>query len=262
MEEGRMDQILELSDVSVAFNTRQVVQDINITLDNGQIAALIGPSGCGKTTLLRVVAGIIPRKIPATFRGSVSVLGKGIDDLKIGDLDMVFQEGSILQWRDAVSNVRLPLELNANGLSKKSPEELLRVTGLADFTHSFPRELSGGMKQRVNLASALITGPKLLLMDEPFANLDSLTKESMWQLVGKLIEEGFIKAALLVTHSIEEAVVLADTVHIMSSQPGTIVESMKVSLQRPRIDKNGLFIGGFGDVANEIRYVIRHGGLR
>jgi len=257
-----MDQILELSDVSVAFNTRQVVQDINITLDNGQIAALIGPSGCGKTTLLRVVAGIIPRKIPATFRGSVSVLGKGIDDLKIGDLDMVFQEGSILQWRDAVSNVRLPLELNANGLSKKSPEELLRVTGLADFTHSFPRELSGGMKQRVNLASALITGPKLLLMDEPFANLDSLTKESMWQLVGKLIEEGFIKAALLVTHSIEEAVVLADTVHIMSSQPGTIVESMKVSLQRPRIDKNGLFIGGFGDVANEIRYVIRHGGLR
>jgi NitT/TauT family transport system ATP-binding protein len=156
----------------------------------------------------------------------------------------------------------LALELHKNGWEKKSPEELLKVVGLSEYSKYYPRELSGGMKQRVSLASALITGPKLLLMDEPFANLDSLTREQMWELMERLFEEGYVKSALLVTHSIEEAAVLADKVYIMSCQPGCIVDMVKVNLPRPRISKEGLFCEGFGEIANQIRHSIRKGGLK
>jgi len=144
-----------------------------------------------------------------------------------------------------------------NGLL--STLEMLEKVKLSNFANTKPRELSGGMKQRVNIASSLITSPKFLLLDEPFANLDSLTRETLWQLVEELRCVGLISTALLVTHSIEEAVVLSDIVYVMSPSPGHLVADIEITLPRPRIDRNELFVEGFNEIANRIRRAVRGG---
>jgi len=246
---------VEVERLHLSFGGLKVLEDVSLTVGDKEFVALIGPSGCGKSTLLRVIAGIIPAMIQADFEGKITVLGRTPFDLSPGDIDMVFQEGSLLSWRNVLGNVNLGIEI-IKKRSGISPLEILSNVGLSKFLTVRPGQLSGGMKQRVSLASSLITKPLLLLMDEPFANLDALTRESMWQLVERLRLKNLIGASLIVTHSIEEAVVLADRVYVMSKRPARIVGEVFVDLPKPRI-KDGLFIDGFGVVANVIRAQVR-----
>jgi NitT/TauT family transport system ATP-binding protein len=249
---------LEIQNLSAQFDELKVLDRVSLELDQGEIISLIGPSGCGKSTLLRIIAGIIPNLISARLEGSVEIFGAGPLDIPAGYLDMIFQESSLLSWRSSLGNVGLGLEL----LGRKNEitaERMLAKVGLSGFYKAKPASLSGGMKQRVNVAASIVTGPKILLLDEPFANLDSLTRESLWQLMEELKQMGLVNTALLVTHSIEEAVVLSDSVCVISPRPGSIVKKIAVDLKRPRIDSKGLFVSGFGDVANQVRLAIRGG---
>jgi NitT/TauT family transport system ATP-binding protein len=250
---------LSLKNLSAAFGDLNVIDNISLEVREGEVVTLIGPSGCGKSTLLRIFAGIVPFMIPARLEGTVEVLGKKPRENSPGSIDMIFQESSLLSWRSAIKNVELGLEIikRKDGIAS---QEMLEKVGLSGFFDANPGKLSGGMKQRVNIASSLITAPKLILMDEPFANLDSLSKESIWQLIGDMRGRGLFNTAVLVTHSIEEAVVLSDRVYVMSSRPGKIVGEIPVSLPQPRIDAKGLLIDGFGEVANQIRASLRKGG--
>jgi NitT/TauT family transport system ATP-binding protein len=195
--------------------------------------------------------------IPATLRGKISVLGKEPKNLRAGELDMVFQENCLLPWRSAVLNICLGAEIIHDGSS--SPIGLLEQVGLVGFEKALPKQLSGGMKQRVSLGASLITHPEILLMDEPFASLDALTKERLWQLMEDLRLRQLIHTGLIVTHSIEEAVVLSDRVLVMSPRPGKIIAEVVINLPKPRINQDGLFISGFGDICNQIRVHVRRG---
>ena len=246
--------------LSVHFGNLLIIDDVSLNVEDKEVVALVGPSGCGKSTLLRVVAGVIPDMILARIEGEISVFGHKPKDIRPGEVDMMFQEGNLLPWRNAIRNVELGPEIIRNNKPTFLPKQLLERIGLGGFTNTRPGKLSGGMRQRVSLASTLITNSKLILMDEPLANLDALTRESMWQLIESLKQSGLISTALLVTHSIEEAVVLSDRVYVMSERPGTIKKEIKVGLSKPRISSEGLFVDGFGSVANEIRAIIRTGG--
>jgi len=249
---------LYVKNLNAAFGDLKVLDEICLKVNIGEIVGLIGPSGCGKSTLLRIIAGIIPNLIPANLEGSVEVLNQKPNQTPPGSVDMMFQESSLLVWRNAIKNVELGLEIigRRNGITSR---EMLERVGLCDFLFSKPRNLSGGMKQRVNIASSLITGPKLLLLDEPFANLDNLTRESTWQLVGDLRGMGLIETAIIVTHSIDEAVVLSDKVYVMSSRPGRIIDEICIDFPRPRIDHLGLLVDGFERVSNRLRLAVRRG---
>lgn len=252
---------LEIQKLTVRFGDLLALQEVSLSVSEREVVALIGPSGCGKSTLLRSAVGIVPGMVPtARLEGEISLFGRLPAQRQNGEVDMVFQESCLLPWRTTQDNIRLGLEILGKDIGNGTLSDILESIGLTGFATNKPRELSGGMRQRASLAAALITHPQLLLMDEPFANLDSLTREQMWQLVEHLHLDGKIQAALLVTHSIEEAVVLADRVLIMSERPGRIVGEVVVELSRPRINSEGLFEEGFGLIANAVRRYIRHGG--
>jgi NitT/TauT family transport system ATP-binding protein len=251
--------VISLEKVSVSFGTTQALDGVSLEVVEQEVVALIGPSGCGKSTLLRVVAGILPNMIPAAISGAVTVFGLKPMEAEAGTIDMVFQASTLLPWRTALDNVTLGTEI----VSKSRPQraqELLHKVELRGFEKTLPGKLSGGMRQRVNLAASLITEPKILLMDEPFANLDSLTREKMWIRVSELKADELIGTVLLVTHSIEEAVTLADRIIVMSARPGQITGEVPVPLAWPRITKEGIQDQGFFEIANTVRRMIRNGG--
>lgn len=250
---------IQMNNVGVSFGKIQALSDIHFAVEENEIVALIGPSGCGKSTLLRVVAGIVPDMVPATLLGEISVFGKHPSQLTPGTLDMVFQASTLLPWRTAQENVQLGLEVLGKN-NRLASEQMLHSVGLDDFSNTVPSQLSGGMKQRVNLASSLATRPQILLMDEPFANLDALTREKMWILVEELMRKNMLNTLLLVTHSVEEAVILADRVLVMSNRPGTITGEISVPLKRPRMTAQGIQDKAFFDIANTVRSHIRNGG--
>jgi NitT/TauT family transport system ATP-binding protein len=201
-----------------------------VTLDvrRGELIALIGPSGCGKSTLLRLVADVLQ---PTS--GTLEVRGGPPRRARLArELGFVFQHPGLLLWRDAVSNVALPLEVGGWGTRHTPPhrpEALLELVGLKGFEHAFPRQLSGGMQQRVSIARALITGPPILLMDEPFGALDEITRDHLnqellriWSATGTTI--------LFVTHSIPEAVYLASRVVVFSARPGRVLADLAIDL--------------------------------
>lgn len=253
---------IEVSDLSVSFGDLLVVDKVSFTVRDEEIVALIGPSGCGKSTLLRVIAGIIPALISAKVEGTVAVLGYPPDELGAGLLGMMFQESCLLPWRDALSNVGLSLEIMGNQRLPVCATDLLRRVGLGGFEKNRPAVLSGGMKQRVSLAATLIACPQVLLMDEPLANLDSITREQMWRLVEQLKSDGLIRTAALVTHSIDEAVALSDRVLVFSSRPARIVSEVIVPLPRPRVGETGEILSGCFPLANRIRTLVRNGGTQ
>ena len=213
---------------------REVValQDVGFTLQRGAFLTLLGPSGCGKSTLLRVVADII-----APSAGLVRVLGQTPDQARRQrEIGFVFQDATLLPWRTAIDNVRLPLEVGGAGRPARggrSPEELLALVGLSGWEKSMPHELSGGMRQRVSIARALLGDPKILLMDEPFGALDEITRDRLndelldiWRQTGTTI--------LFVTHSIHEAAYLGQQVLMMAARPGRVREIVPVDLPEPR----------------------------
>jgi NitT/TauT family transport system ATP-binding protein len=218
--------------VSLTFEGTQpthVLDGVDLEIRPGEVVALIGPNGCGKSTLLRVIAGLI-----APGAGGVEIDGELVSgpDARVG---LVFQEPRLLAWRSVEGNVRFPLELAGwpADRQRQRARELLRLVGIEDLTRARPSTLSGGTSQRVSIARALALEPRLLLLDEPFSALDALTRERfntelqrLWQRTGTTI--------VLVTHSISEAVFLADRVVVLSPRPARVVADVDVRLPRPR----------------------------
>lgn len=230
------------------------LEDINLDIAENEFITVVGPSGCGKSTLLKIIGALI-----RPSRGALLYDGKPLLQ-PTRDVGIVFQEPVLLPWRAALDNVLLPAEiLNLDvGASRPRAMELLKLVGLKGFESSYPRELSGGMQQRVALSRALIHDPSVLLMDEPFAALDAMTREELgFELLR--IWEAHKKTVVFVTHHIGEAILLADRVVTMSPRPGRIAKIVKIDLPRPRtLDME--FTPEFKAYSDEIRSVIYHGG--
>lgn len=206
------------------FGGRAVLQDLNLAIGPGDFVAVLGPSGCGKSTLLRLIAGL-----DAPDRGSVA-----IDD-DPWPIAYVFQDPCLMPWRTVLHNVALPLELTGIPRNERllRADRLLATVGLADAAQRFPSQLSGGMRMRVSLARALITEPRLLLLDEPFAALDALTRQYLDNHLQALFLEHRM-TVVFVTHSIAEAVFLADRALVMSPAGGALLADRRIALPRPR----------------------------
>jgi NitT/TauT family transport system ATP-binding protein len=228
------EAIVELRDACLRYGTRPPVQaldGINLTVPRGSFVSLIGPSGCGKSTLLRLVAGILE---PTT--GTVRVEGGSPDAAQRAHrFGFVFQDPALLPWRSVQDNVELLAELVGQSAADRRARslELLALVGLDGRERLRPAQLSGGMRQRVAIARALAIGPSILLMDEPFSALDEFQREILNDELLRIWQEQR-NSVLFVTHNIEEAVYLSDTVHVLSAGPGRIVESFQVDLPRPR----------------------------
>ena len=210
----------------------EALRDVGFSVGRGELVALVGPSGCGKSTLLRVVAGL---RRPT--RGSVEVDGRAVTG-PIPSVGMVFQAPVLLKWRTVRDNVLLPAELAGleRARYRERAEHLLRLVGLDGFADRLPRELSGGMQQRAAICRALLLDPPLLLMDEPFGALDAMTRDEMNLELLRVWGEPAAarKTVVFVTHSIPEAVFLADRVVVMSPRPGRVARVVDVPLPRPR----------------------------
>ncbi len=254
-----MSAIVQIAKLSVWFETLPAISDVSLEINDKEFIAIVGPSGCGKSTLLRVMAGTIPSLFKANIEGEILILGTSPSKVPAGQIDMIFQEGNLLPWRTATGNAKLGLDIlrSKRNHKAKAIRDLLSTVGLDGFEKSRPRELSGGMKQRVALASSLLTEPKLLLMDEPFGALDTFTREAMWQVLLELRKKGSIQTVVLITHDPLEAAVLADRVIIMSCRPGTIVGELKAENLEPRIRKDSTISQACLQFTNEIRLRIR-----
>jgi NitT/TauT family transport system ATP-binding protein len=224
---------LELKNISMVFSHRgrrfEALRDVSIDVEAGQFISIVGASGCGKTTLLRIADGLA-----APTRGEVLVNGRPVS--KPGpDRGFVFQQDALFPWRTVLDNVIFGLEVQGckKAESRARADRLLRLVGLNGFEQHFPHELSGGMRQRANLARALTIDPDVLLMDEPFASLDAQTREIMQAELLRIWRSNK-KTVLFVTHQIDEAVFLADRVIVMTSRPGQIKAVLDVDIPRPR----------------------------
>jgi NitT/TauT family transport system ATP-binding protein len=223
-----------ISDVSMVFadrrgDRRRVLDDVSLDVAPHEFVCIVGPSGCGKTTLIKIVQGLT---VPTAGRVTVG----GVDVASAPpDAGFVFQQDSLLPWRTVFDNIAFPLELKKwrKQRIRDRVEYLTSLVGLEGFDASYPHELSGGMRQRVNLARALASSPQVLIMDEPFAALDALTRAQMQTELLRIWSEEK-KTVLFVTHQIDEAVLLADRVVTMAARPGRIAEILPVSLPRPR----------------------------
>ena len=221
--------VFDLEDISVFYGGVPAVQEISMEIYKNEVTALIGPSGCGKSTLLRAVADLVP-----VNAGKITVLGRTPETARRErNFSFVFQDATLLPWRSAIDNVRLPLEVGGGGTAHAEPAELLALVGLKGRENALPGELSGGMRQRVAIARALVTGPDVLLMDEPFGALDLILRRQM-NVELQRIWMAERPTTLLVTHGIDEAVFLADEVAVMHASPGRIAEVVAVPFPRPR----------------------------
>src|SRR5579863_5474949 len=230
--------LVDVDHVSKSYSTgsgepgAQVLSDVSLTIRNGAIVALLGRSGCGKSTLLRIIAGLAQ---PST--GAVSFDGKPLNGANEGAA-MVFQSFALFPWLTVLDNVEIGLRAQGVSLeeTRKRALQAIDVIGLDGFESAFPKELSGGMRQRVGFARALVVQPKILLMDEPFSALDVLTAETLRTDLLDLWSEGRMptKSILMVTHNIEEAVLMADRIIVLASNPGRIAAEIPVTLIHPR----------------------------
>jgi NitT/TauT family transport system ATP-binding protein len=202
---------------------------IDLTVGAGEFLAIVGPSGCGKSTLLRLIAGLLP-----VSAGMIALNGNAVTRPQTA-LGIVFQSPVLLEWRTVLDNVLLQLELRGQAPAphRERAMQLLASVGLAEFADRYPRELSGGMRQRAAIVRALIHDPPLLLMDEPFGALDALTREQM-RIDLEALWLDTKKTVVFITHSIDEAVLLADRVVVMSARPGRIERVLPIALPRPR----------------------------
>jgi NitT/TauT family transport system ATP-binding protein len=214
----------------------QALVDVSLEVPRGGTIAVVGPSGCGKSTLLKLIAGLL-----TATAGTVIVDGRPVT-APLKNVGMAFQNPVLLPWRSVLDNVLLPLEILRENREPRAPAVslwreralgLLATVGLTGAEGRQPRELSGGMRQRVSLCRALIHEPALLLLDEPFAALDAFTREEMWELYQRLRAQREF-TGVLVTHDLREAVFLADTVHVLASDPGRLAHAHAVALPRPR----------------------------
>lgn len=227
------DPVLSSRNLSLTYQTKQgplpALSSVNITIGKGEFVSIVGPSGCGKSSFLKITAGLI-----APTEGTVELHGSPIR--KPGsDIGVVFQKANLLPWKTVIGNSLIyaqTLKMDRQATLRRATE-LLRMVGLDEFHNNYPGELSGGMQQRVGIVRALVHDPELLLMDEPFAALDAMTREQM-ALDLQDIWNSATKSIVFITHSIPEAVLLSDRVLVMSSRPGRIIDEVEITLPRPR----------------------------
>ncbi len=246
--------ILEVKHVSAVFPSGDTVlralTDITFSVPQEQFVCVLGPSACGKSTLLRIISGLLqPTDGKVVFKGRV------VSEPQT-EIGLVFQQANLMPWRTVLENITLPLELRGTPLeqARKEASVLIDLVGLKDFITWLPRDLSGGMAQRVAIARSLIHDPDLLLLDEPFGALDALTREQMGTELLR-IWAAKRKTVIMVTHSISEALFLADRVLVFSSQPGEVKLDMKVPLPRPRSEAVR-YDKQFTEMAKELRAAI------
>jgi NitT/TauT family transport system ATP-binding protein len=220
---------LVISGLGKSFGDLDVLRRIDVSVERGEFICLVGPSGCGKTTFLRIVAGLEPAS-----SGEVLLDGRVVREPG-GDRGFVFQSDNLLPWRSVFANAIIGREIagQVGPAERRRTMELLKLVGLEGFEQYHPRQLSGGMRQRVNLARALAIDPQVLLMDEPFSSLDAQTREIMQTELMRIWDEGR-KTVLFVTHQIDEAVFLADRVLVFARRPGRVRENVTIELPRPR----------------------------
>lgn len=233
-----MHHILEIKDVAKSFVTERgldvrALEKASLKIARGEFVCIVGPSGCGKSTLLRIISGL-----ERADSGQTTYAGRIFDQPR-RDVGMVFQEYSVLPWRTVLDNVCLGLEflLEKKAARTELAMHYLGLVGMARFAEAFPYELSGGMRQRVAIARALATDPQVLLMDEPFGALDAHTRVLMQKELLRIWRETR-KTVILVTHSVDEAVYLADRIVVMTARPGRIREVIDVGLEQPRDRSN------------------------
>jgi len=255
---------ISIDGVSIVYNNwRQytrflAVDDVSLDIREGEFLVIVGPSGCGKTSLLNAVNGLVP-----IADGRIRV--DGTDVRAPGpDRAMVFQEYALFPWLSVRANIRFGLDFRTK-LGRKAKDErvqgLINLVGLRGFENHFPHELSGGMRQRVGLARALAIEPKVLLMDEPFAAIDAMTREVMQVELLKILSHTK-QTVLFITHSIDEAVTVGDRVVAMSHRPGRIKEVLDVDLPRPRWEKNVRSDPRFSSLRDHIWDLLRDEALR
>ena len=224
---------LEARDISMFFTRRgrqiEALRDVSLAIGAGQFVSIVGASGCGKTTLLRIVDGLITPSSGEILVNGKPVTGPG------PDRGFVFQQDALFPWRTVFDNVRFGLQVQGHNKrdSVERVNRFIQMVGLDGFEHHFPHELSGGMRQRANLARALSIDPDVLLMDEPFAALDAQTREIMQAELLRIWRQNR-KTVLFITHQIDEAVYLADRVVVMTSRPGRVKAVLEVDIPRPR----------------------------
>ncbi len=223
-------RVVGVSKTFVGANEVRALDSVTFHVRRGEFVSILGPSGCGKSTLLRIVAGLIPPD-PG---GAVEVLGRS-QTAPSNEVGVVFQTHNLLPWLTAEANIRLAAEVQGIDATeiRERVEALLPVLKLDLFRKAYPHQLSGGMRQRAALGQALVRQPQVLLLDEPFAALDALTRDQLNVELLRLWQE-IKKTVILVTHSIAEAVFLSDRVLVISDQPGRIIEDLRIDLPRPR----------------------------
>ena len=220
---------LAISNLGKTFGELHALQAINFAIERGEFISLVGPSGCGKTTFLRIVAGLEHASSGEVLLDGRAVHGPG------GDRGFVFQNDSLLPWRTVFANAIIGREVagQVGPAERQRTMELLKLVGLEGFEHYHPRQLSGGMRQRVNLARALAIDPEILLMDEPFSALDAQNKLLLQEELLRIWED-HKKTVVFITHSVDEAVFLGDRIMVMTAQPGRLKMFVQVPLARPR----------------------------
>ncbi len=227
---GQRSRVLDMTRVTKTFNGDVVaLRDMDLSVNSGDFISLLGPSGCGKSTALRLIAGL-----SNTSAGRITWAGGQSEN----DLGVVFQEPTLMPWATVAQNVWLPFRLKGQSYASVKDEilEALRLVGLENFLESYPRELSGGMKMRVSIARAMVTKPRLILMDEPFAALDEITR---FRLNNDLLT---LKArigctVIFVTHSVFESVFLSDRIVVMAARPGRVIREVHVDAPYPRSEE-------------------------
>ncbi|MGV8855959.1 MAG: ABC transporter ATP-binding protein [Devosia sp.] len=229
---ARADHIA-ITGLSKTFNGRQgkvqALQDINLNIKRGEFVSVLGPSGCGKSTLLMMLSGLLPTNV-----GRIMVDNKHIDAPN-PDAGIVFQQDVLLEWRTALQNILIQAEIRKSDMTeaKARARQLLKMVSLEDFEGSYPKELSGGMRQRVSICRALLHKPPLMLMDEPFGALDAMTRDQLQIDLLRLCADNEM-TVFFITHSIPEAIFLSDRVVVMSPRPGRIEQIIDIDLPRPR----------------------------
>lgn len=245
------DVQLAIDGLKVVYQSRRgplpAVDNLSFTVRRKEFVAVLGPSGCGKSTLLRIVTGLL-----SPSAGTVTLDGTPIVGPR-PDVGIVFQQPVLLPWKTILENVLVPIRALRQPVKQytEKAKELLRLVGLQDFADHYPHELSGGMQQRVGIARGLIHDPSMLLMDEPFAALDAMTREQMMAELQSIWMETD-KAVLFITHSIPEAVFLADRVLVFSERPARVVDDIRIDLPRPR-DHAVMADPAFNDLCAHLR---------